>query len=146
MSGLGDSHPPDERSGHGRRSSPPTRAVPDSTGGEPCGQVSVGFYMTGGTSRWPRGVTLSFAALLWAATLLGRQTRLTFGGPAEASTSPSWSPDDSRIAFARDNDIYVMGADGSGQIRAFLPLPQSCSRVPPWKSRYAPPSRREHSS
>jgi TolB protein len=43
--------------------------------------------------------------------------RLTTNGVMD--TYPSWSPDDSRIAFlswrGRDLDIYVMDADGSGQ-------------------------------
>ena len=36
-------------------------------------------------------------------------------GDAPDESSPSWSPDSSRIAFAFDGDIYVMNADGSGR-------------------------------
>lgn len=32
-------------------------------------------------------------------------------------TSPTWSPDNQRIAFHRDRDIYVMNADGSSERR-----------------------------
>jgi WD40 repeat protein len=42
------------------------------------------------------------------------QTRLTFD-PAE-DTQPAWSPDGRRIAFFHANDVFVMNADGSGQV------------------------------
>jgi Tol biopolymer transport system component len=41
------------------------------------------------------------------------------GGATAVVTSgqhPSWSPDGTRIAFARSGDIYVMNADDSGQV------------------------------
>ena len=41
------------------------------------------------------------------------QTRLT-NNPAD-DREPAWSPDGSRIAFARNFEIYVMNADGTGQ-------------------------------
>jgi len=34
--------------------------------------------------------------------------------PAWAELTPSWSADDSRIAFVRGGDLYAMNADGSG--------------------------------
>jgi Tol biopolymer transport system component/DNA-binding CsgD family transcriptional regulator len=33
--------------------------------------------------------------------------------------SPAWSPDGSRIAFSKDNDLWVMNADGSGAMMIF---------------------------
>ena len=42
-------------------------------------------------------------------------TRLT--STKENDTHPTWSPDGSQIAFARDGDIYVMNADGSNARR-----------------------------
>jgi TolB protein len=42
------------------------------------------------------------------------QTRLTSANPA-ADLGPAWSPDGSKIAFSREDDIYVMNAGGSGQ-------------------------------
>jgi Tol biopolymer transport system component len=41
--------------------------------------------------------------------------KLTSNGVSDQQ--PSWSPDGSRIAFAREYDIWVMNADGSGQTR-----------------------------
>ena len=38
------------------------------------------------------------------------QTRITFN----RGTNPAWSPDGSKIAFERNDHIYIMNADGSG--------------------------------
>ena len=50
----------------------------------------------------------------------GGQTRLT-DNPASTTTSPTWSPDGTRIAFTSDrggkSDIYVMDADGGNPTR-----------------------------
>ena len=47
------------------------------------------------------------------------QTRLT--NHSRADTSPSWSPDGSKIVFSRNtgsiSEIYVMNANGSGATR-----------------------------
>jgi hypothetical protein len=45
---------------------------------------------------------------------------------AEGS-GPAWSPDGSRIAFARDGDLYVMNSDGTGAVRL-------ATRGGPWGS------------
>jgi Tol biopolymer transport system component len=52
---------------------------------------------------------------IWVRERVGRETQLTFGG---RNTRADWSPDGTKIAFARGEgedaeDIYVMNADGS---------------------------------
>lgn len=39
------------------------------------------------------------------------------GRPVARGTQPAWSPDGRRIAFVRDGDIHVVGADGTGDRR-----------------------------
>jgi TolB protein len=34
---------------------------------------------------------------------------------AQDGAQPYWSPDGRKIAFAKQSDIYIMNADGSGQ-------------------------------
>ena len=41
------------------------------------------------------------------------QTRLT--DPPDRSVDPAWSPDGQRIVFVRNDDLWLMNADGSGQ-------------------------------
>ena len=66
------------------------------------------------------------------------QHPLTGAGSTFDST-PSWSPDGKRIAFARNGAIFVMAADGSGQRRLTHParseLPAPTLRGPPTASR-----------
>jgi uncharacterized repeat protein (TIGR01451 family) len=47
------------------------------------------------------------------------QTRLTNDPGGDGS--PAWSPDGTKIAFARSSQIWVMNADGSGQTNTSLP-------------------------
>jgi uncharacterized protein (DUF885 family)/Tol biopolymer transport system component len=61
-------------------------------------------------------------------------THLSRGGLRD--TRPAWSPDGSRIAYARrighaNHEIYVMNADGSGAKR-LTDLPQSTETEPAW--------------
>lgn len=47
----------------------------------------------------------------------GSGTKELTSGDKASDTHPTWSPDGASIAFARDGDIYVMGADGSNAKR-----------------------------
>jgi Tol biopolymer transport system component len=47
----------------------------------------------------------------------GTGTKALTSGEKNNDTHPTWSPDGASIAFARDGDIYVMGADGSNPKR-----------------------------
>ena len=47
-----------------------------------------------------------------------------------SDSSPSWSPNGGRIAFARDGDIYVKNADGGGQ--ANLTISDTRESEPVW--------------
>ena len=58
-------------------------------------------------------VTAVRLALLLLALALA--TSCGEGQEVQAESSPSWSPDGSKIAFAAGSDIYVMGVDGDGR-------------------------------
>ena len=45
----------------------------------------------------------------------GQETQLTFD-PTFKDQTPDWSPDGARIAYAADDDIWIMKADGTGQV------------------------------
>lgn len=45
----------------------------------------------------------------------GQETQLTFD-PTFKDQAPDWSPDGSRIAYAAEQDIWLMNADSSGQV------------------------------
>jgi len=45
----------------------------------------------------------------------GQETQLTFD-PTFKDQTPDWSPDGARIAYAADDDIWIMQADGTGQV------------------------------
>jgi len=45
----------------------------------------------------------------------GQETQLTFDQTFKDQT-PDWSPDGARVAYAADDDIWLMNADGSGQV------------------------------
>jgi Tol biopolymer transport system component len=51
---------------------------------------------------------------LWAMSSDGSAQHQIVGSP-EDETEPSWSPDSDRIAFLRGDELWVVGADGSGE-------------------------------
>ena len=70
----------------------------------------------------PDGTTILFVRIdfsggqLWTREVAtGRETQLTFDATFKDQT-PEWSPDGTRIAYGADDDIWVMAADGSGQV------------------------------
>ena len=71
----------------------------------------------------PDGSTVLFVRIagdfssgqLWSMDVAtGQETQLTFD-PTFKDQTPDWSPDGTRIAYAADDDIWLMDADGTGQ-------------------------------
>jgi Tol biopolymer transport system component len=58
-------------------------------------------------------------------------TQLT-SGDSNHDSFPVWSPDGTKIAFTRSNTIWVMNADGTGQVRISPPLAGCCTQAPDW--------------
>jgi Tol biopolymer transport system component len=84
----------------------------------------------------PRGATWTSASdcpyRVWRMALDGSQLRpITFGG---CSTNPRQSPDGTRVAYQRGNEIHVTGLDGVGAdhaTRALEPVaPSPCGVTP----------------
>jgi len=46
----------------------------------------------------------------------GGNTQLLVSGSYNNYLHPEWSPDGTKIAFTRENSIYVMNADGSNEV------------------------------
>src|SRR4029079_14841889 len=72
----------------------------------------------------PDGRTILFVRIagdfsssqLWTREVAtGRETQLTFDATSKDQT-PDWSPDGARLAYGADGDIWIMDADGSGQV------------------------------
>lgn len=62
----------------------------------------------------------------------GSNIRRLTATPAEEGM-PAWSPDGSRIAFVRDGSLWVMDADGTGQVRLLQPGdPRVYEAYPSW--------------
>lgn len=57
--------------------------------------------------------------------------QLTHVPRGHAASSPEWSPDGTRLLFTIDNEIWVMGADGSHQ-RRLTHDPDRVSQNPSW--------------
>jgi TolB protein len=47
---------------------------------------------------------------IWVMRTEGRPQRLT---PIEADHDPAWSPDGKRLVFIRNDNLWIMSADGS---------------------------------
>ena len=55
-------------------------------------------------------------AQLWTMDVRsGHETQLT-SDPTFKDQTPDWSPDGTRIAYGADDDIWIMKADGTGQV------------------------------
>jgi len=67
---------------------------------------------------------------IWVMDIDGTNAWQLTSGP-EWDGYPAWSPDGTKIAFARDEAIYVMNADGTGVTRA-SPLSGVSDRNPVW--------------
>jgi Tol biopolymer transport system component len=53
---------------------------------------------------------------LWTKNVsTGQETQVTFDATFKDQT-PDWSPDGARIAYAADDDIWIMNADGTSQV------------------------------
>jgi Tol biopolymer transport system component len=72
----------------------------------------------------PDGTTILFVRIagdfsggqLWTMDVAsGQQTQLTFD-PTFKDQTPDWSPDGTRIAYAADDDIWIMDANGTDQV------------------------------
>ena len=72
----------------------------------------------------PDGNTILFVRIagdfsggqLWTMDVAsGQQTQLTYD-PTFKDQTPDWGPDGTRIAYAADDDIWIMNADGTNQV------------------------------
>lgn len=72
----------------------------------------------------PDGSTILFVRIaggfsggqLWTKNVsTGEETQLTFD-PTFKDQTPDWSPDGAQIAYAADDDIWIMNADGTSQV------------------------------
>lgn len=111
-------------------------------GGEPPTLALPGLASVGGLTWAPDGNAIAFAAreedqqrfsIYVVDVGDGTVSRLTDCPVSECALGdlhPSWSPDGSSIVFARDDDLYVMNADGS-DVRNLYSCGRSCTAMEP---------------
>lgn len=68
---------------------------------------------------------------IYAVDLLGNSEVNLTNSPATRDEDPAWSPDGSKIAWSRDNNIWVMNSDGSQQV-------QLTSVLAAWRPHWSP--------
>jgi TolB protein len=68
---------------------------------------------------------------IWTMDAIGTHRVQLTTSPLRQDHSPAWSPDGSRIAFARDRAIWIMKADGSGPEQIVSAPPDHPCPFPP---------------
>ena len=61
----------------------------------------------------------------------GGNTQLLVSGSYDNYLHPEWSPDGTKIAFTRENSVYVMNADGANEV-ALAGVTGNAAYYPQW--------------